>query len=470
MKFPLHRILLFNLDIFSVIIALYLSNMILFQDPRFQVSSHQFLQLRPSLFFLSVFLGFLINRMYSYQVILDPYKHFVNLIRSLIYGMFFLIIFSFLFKISDILFQRKYLVVFLLLLFSFDFIFRVFLVPSIYYWLIRIKFIRKNLLIIGAGEFSTNISRFLLDNKKSYFNIVGFLDDDPLKQNSQVNGKPVLGPISAMKDPIGKLKVSDILISINNISDNRLSEIIQLCKETKKEIYIISKYYKSISQKLEVEEIADISAFRISYKQKSFYDYYMTFINIAFSIFLIIPLIPFFAVIIVLIKTSSKGSLFYKSRMIGKNGNEFLMYKFRSMYSNASTKAHEEYTKKVIAANGQTFKLKNDVRVTKIGRFLRKFSIDEFPQLINVIKGDMNLVGPRPCLKYEYDVMDEWHKRRFEVKPGMTGLWQIRGRNEVRFNEQIALDIFYIEHRSLRLDLEIILKTIPVVLFGRGGL
>jgi undecaprenyl-phosphate galactose phosphotransferase len=139
------------------------------------------------------------------------------------------------------------------------------------------------------------------------------------------------------------------------------------------------------------------------------------------------------------------------------------------MYHNTSKKLHEDKVKDMITKNEATTKLENDPRITPFGRFIRKYSIDEFPQLWNVLIGDMSLVGPRPNVPYEYEHMEDWQKRRFEVLPGMTGLWQIKGRDEVKFTDQIVLDFFYIENRSVMLDLEILLKTIPVVVFGKGG-
>jgi undecaprenyl-phosphate galactose phosphotransferase len=161
--------------------------------------------------------------------------------------------------------------------------------------------------------------------------------------------------------------------------------------------------------------------------------------------------------------------VFYKASAIGMHGKEFKMFKFRSMRAAASTEIHQEKVIKMILENEATTKLKNDPRITTIGKVLRKLSLDEFPQLINVIRGEMSLVGPRPNLPYEYQHMADWQKKRFSVIPGMTGLWQIKGRDEVLFNDQIVLDLYYIEHRSVKLDFEILLNTIPVVIFGKGG-
>lgn len=192
-------------------------------------------------------------------------------------------------------------------------------------------------------------------------------------------------------------------------------------------------------------------------------------IDIVFAIICIIIFSPFWLLVTILIKTTSRGPVFYKTEVKGKNQQTFIMYKFRTMYNNCSISNHKHLVEDMIKNNRHTEKLKQDSRITPLGKFLRKFSIDEFAQLINVLNGDMALVGPRPCLQYEYEIMSEWHRQRFTVKPGITGLWQVTGRNKIRFNEQIALDLLYIENRSLTLDLQIMFHTIPVVVLGLGG-
>ncbi|MED3936471.1 sugar transferase [Priestia megaterium] len=156
-----------------------------------------------------------------------------------------------------------------------------------------------------------------------------------------------------------------------------------------------------------------------------------------------------------------KGAIFFSQKRVGKNGKEFNMYKFRSMVSNAEEKLaelleHNETT-------GAMFKMKNDPRVTKIGRFIRKTSIDELPQLINVLKGDMSLVGPRPPLKREVEQYSEYHLQRLLVTPGCTGIWQVSGRSNIGFEEMVELDLYYIKTRNCKLDIKIILKTVKIV-------
>lgn len=159
---------------------------------------------------------------------------------------------------------------------------------------------------------------------------------------------------------------------------------------------------------------------------------------------------------------------------IGKDGKPFKFYKFRSMKINSDSDKEREsfmidFIKNNYAANLNSTKIINENNITSVGKFIRKTSLDELPQLINVLKGDMSLVGPRPCLKYEYDSYDDWHKRRHTVMPGCTGVWQVSGRSTVSFRDSVVLDLYYINNMTPWLDLQLIFKTFPVMIFGRGA-
>jgi lipopolysaccharide/colanic/teichoic acid biosynthesis glycosyltransferase len=184
------------------------------------------------------------------------------------------------------------------------------------------------------------------------------------------------------------------------------------------------------------------------------------------------------AAVAIVIKLTSAGPVLYQQKRIGRHGKEFTLYKFRSMVANNDDQAHRKYMEAMIRGNqpaafeagGQkVYKLVNDPRVTSIGRLLRATSLDEFPQLLNVIKGDMSLVGPRPCLPYEWDLYEDWQRNRLDVLPGITGLWQVSGRSRVPFEEMVLLDLHYIANWSLSLDLALLLRTVPVVFCGSGG-
>ncbi len=199
----------------------------------------------------------------------------------------------------------------------------------------------------------------------------------------------------------------------------------------------------------------------------------------AFDIVATVPLLlllaPAMLLIALAIKVTSPGPAILVQERVGKGGRVFDFYKFRSMYSNSDHGTDQRFAKDYINGNYQStpqdgvFKPANDKRVTPVGKFLRKTSLDELPQLLNVLKGDMSLIGPRPSMPYEVDAYKPWHFRRLEVSPGITGLAQIRGRSSLTFQEIVKIDTEYIDRCSVALDLEILLKTLPVVLSGRGA-
>ena len=200
-------------------------------------------------------------------------------------------------------------------------------------------------------------------------------------------------------------------------------------------------------------------------------------IDVSVSLFVLVFGLPFHLLLALLIKLTSSGPVLFAQDRVGEDGRTFRMYKFRTMMNDNNDEVHRNFAKDFIngkrnggnGSNGNVFKIVDDPRVTSMGKFLRKTSLDELPQFINVFKGEMSLVGPRPPLKYELDHYKEWHKQRLAVKPGLTGLWQVSGRSTVPFDEMVELDIFYIENWSLALDAKIILRTVPVMLRCFGG-
>jgi lipopolysaccharide/colanic/teichoic acid biosynthesis glycosyltransferase len=202
-------------------------------------------------------------------------------------------------------------------------------------------------------------------------------------------------------------------------------------------------------------------------------------IDIAGSVAALILLSPLLLAIAIAIKLTSKGPILFKQTRVGQYGGRFTFLKFRSMHFQSDAKIHRDYVHRLIAgkdeggqgtANGAVYKIKNDPRITAVGRFLRKTSLDELPQFFNVLKGEMSLVGPRPPIPYEVEAYDIWHRRRFlEVKPGITGLWQVNGRSRVKFEDMVRLDLQYARTWSLGLDLKILLETPRAVLFGEGA-
>jgi exopolysaccharide biosynthesis polyprenyl glycosylphosphotransferase len=191
-------------------------------------------------------------------------------------------------------------------------------------------------------------------------------------------------------------------------------------------------------------------------------------IDIVATAALLLALAPLFAIVTLLIRLDSPGPVFFVQERVGFNKRRFRMLKFRTMVVDADRQQHT--LEHLNEAEGPVFKIKNDPRITRVGKFLRRFSIDELPQLLNVLKGDMSLVGPRPLPVRDVQRIDaQWHKRRFSIKPGITCLWQVNGRSNIGFNEWVRMDLDYIDKWSLGLDLLILMKTIPVVFRGPGA-
>jgi exopolysaccharide biosynthesis polyprenyl glycosylphosphotransferase len=207
--------------------------------------------------------------------------------------------------------------------------------------------------------------------------------------------------------------------------------------------------------------------------------FFKRLIDIVFSIVVIVFGFPFYLLIAAMIKLSSPGPVLFVQKRVGQNGKLFKFYKFRTMTQDNDDEVHRNFTENFIkgkvmesgCCQGKqpAFKIAKDPRVTSVGKFLRRTSLDELPQFLNVLKGEMSLVGPRPPLPYELTHYKEWHKKRLLAKPGLTGYWQINGRSAVPFDEMVMLDLYYYEHWSLLLDLKIIFGTVPVMLKGSGG-
>lgn len=193
------------------------------------------------------------------------------------------------------------------------------------------------------------------------------------------------------------------------------------------------------------------------------------------SLFLLI-LSPLLAAVALFVRLTTPGPALFRQTRIGRDNRPFELYKFRSMYADCSDHAHRQYVRKLLTqdapptgGNGGLYKLENDPRITPLGRLLRKTSIDELPQLLNVIRGDMSLVGPRPALPWEVELIGPAHCRRFLVRPGLTGLWQVSGRNALTMRQGLELDVEYVSKQSFAYDLMILVKTVPVVLSARGA-
>jgi exopolysaccharide biosynthesis polyprenyl glycosylphosphotransferase len=243
---------------------------------------------------------------------------------------------------------------------------------------------------------------------------------------------------------------------------------VRLCERLGASFKLVPDLYELSLSRIDMEAIEGIPLIGIKQVSLNTIQRLITrAVDITVSLFLMIVGSPFWLCIALAVRINSPGEIIFKQKRIGLNGRPFQFYKFRSMYENADQMLAELWAKN--EAQGPIFKMKEDPRVTPIGKLLRRTSLDEFPQLINVLKGEMSLVGPRPPLPSEVAQYEEWQKGRLAIKPGLTGLWQVRGRSNLSFDEGVLMDLYYIENWSLRLYFQILFRTIPAVMFRLGA-
>jgi undecaprenyl-phosphate galactose phosphotransferase len=417
-------------------------------------------------------------QLYKHKYFLRIGEHTLLILKGLLINSIIIIITIFIVKTQETLHDsRTQVIVYFLISFTLLFISRVMILRRV----LHANFIKGNFkefltrraLAIGAGNLGIFFAEILTVKPHYHIELVGFLDDDSQKKNKFVNRIPVLGTAADMSKIVEEQEIDEIFITIQNIENKKLLDLIEKCKLTNCQVNLVSNHFDIISAKLDEGEYHDLKLISVSTKISPLYsEKFKRIFDITISGILIVLLIPVWIIISIAIKISSAGPVFYSTDVIGKNGKKFKWTKFRTMSVNNDARIHEIHLEKLITSNKGYKKLENDNRIIPVGKFLRKFSLDELPQLWNVFKGSMSLVGPRPCLPYEYDHFKEWHKLKYKVIPGITGLAQIiaRNREDVTFSDSVLLDLYYADNQSLWLDLKILFKTIPVMIFGKGGI
>ena len=411
------------------------------------------------------------NNLYKLNVFLTRSLQMTLIVKSTFYGICVMVLVSYFVKFPIISDSRLYILIFWGVMLVLFFLVRVLLFRYYYAEHLSQTIFQRNVLILGAGKSGQLFAQALYADNVFGIKLIGFLDDKVPAGTVVFRNLKAIGKISDLKDIVKEQKIDEVDICIDNIGYEELMKIIDDCLKLNISVKVTSEMFNIIPQKMNAEKYFDIPVVDVTNKMNP--DIYIVFKRIVDYIGATIGLIillPFFIICGILIKLSSKGPIIYKQKRIGKDGKEFDFYKFRTMRmieGEDVNRAKEmvEYMK----SNGNGKKIVDEDRITRIGRFLRKYSLDELPQLINVLKGDMSLVGPRPCLTYEYEQYDQWQKRRLTVLPGCTGLWQVSGRSEVSFNDSVVIDIYYINNITPWLDLQLIFKTIPVMIFGTGG-
>jgi len=327
----------------------------------------------------------------------------------------------------------------------------------------------RNLLIVGTGARAKKLISRIENHNEWGFRIIGMVDKDPNRKGQEIDGYKVLGSFYDVPDIINNNVVDEVIFVVPRSWISDIEDIMRFCETEGLKVHVALDYF---NLRLSRPKQTDFHGFPLltfeCTPSKVWSLFLKRLIDIFFSTIILIILSPVIVIIALAIKLTSSGPVFFKQERCGLNGRKFMFYKFRTMFEDAETKL--ESLQKFNQMHGPAFKMENDPRVTSIGKFLRKFSLDELPQLWNVMKNDMSLIGPRPPLPKEVKQYDYWQRRRLSMKPGLSCIWQIKGRNKIRdFDEWMKLDLEYIDNWSLWLDTNILLRTIPVVLFGIGA-
>ena len=324
------------------------------------------------------------------------------------------------------------------------------------------------MLIVGAGEIGRTVMRNIVAHPGLGYHIVGFVDDDPEKGSTDIGRFKALGSTANIPRLAKELAIGEVIITLPWMYHRKIVSIVAQCERQQVRVRIVPDIFQMTLSHLEVEDLGGVlmigvKEVMISRTQRLL----KRALDILISTVGLILVLPLFAMIAMAIKLDSPGPVFFTQIRVGKGERLFSCFKFRSMYHGADAQKHTLRDQNEV--DGVFFKMCRDLRVTCVGRLLRRTSLDELPQLFNVLMGHMSVVGPRPAPPDEVQRYLAWHKRRLEVPPGMTGLWQVSGRSELTFDEMVLLDLYYIENWSPLLDLQIMLRTLPTVITGEGA-
>ncbi len=323
-------------------------------------------------------------------------------------------------------------------------------------------------LIIGAGEVGRAVMRNIIAQPDLGYRVVGFLDDNPSKSSTDIGPIRALGPIENLPEAIPQHAIDQVIITLPWQYHRKVVHLVNESHKIGVRARVVPDLFQLSLGGVDVEAINGIPL--ISVKESSLTGLNRTIkrvFDLALTVPAVILLIPVGLLVAIAIKLDSPGPIFYRQTRIGRDGAPFMFLKFRSMVQGAE--AEQEKLRDLNEATGPLFKIREDPRRTRVGRLIRRTSLDELPQFINVLRGEMSLVGPRPALPNEVAQYQDWHRKRLEVQPGVTCLWQVSGRSDLTFDEGVMLDIYYAENWSLLLDLRILLRTVPQVLFGEGA-
>jgi len=327
----------------------------------------------------------------------------------------------------------------------------------------------KHVVIVGAGEVGRRVIRTIVARPNLGYEIVGYVDDNPQKGEGEIGRIKGLGAVDNLAQIIDCAEaVDEVLVTLPWTYHRRILSVLRECERRNVTARIVPDFFQLSLRQVEVSDLGGVPLFSLhefSFSHGALF--FKRFFDVTGAFLALLLGSPLWLLIALAIKLDSDGPILFSQERVGQDNERFHIYKFRSMHVNAEEELAR--LRDLNEADGPLFKIKDDPRLTRVGAFLRRTSLDELPQLLNVLMGDMSLVGPRPPLAVEVEQYQPWHRQRLSVPPGMTGLWQVSGRSELTFDEMVLLDIYYIEHWSPWLDFTILLRTIPKVILGEGA-
>lgn len=386
--------------------------------------------------------------------------------NSLVTGLALLIIFVFLYKpfyYSRLIFAFAGVSIFILLS-----SWRIVL-AGIRHWRWSHGIGRDRVLVVGGTGLGQQVMNGIASSPGLGYTLVGYVDDRPIVENGRATRVyRHLGSINELEQAIRQSGAQQVILALPFWEQWRLPELVSICRRLGVGYHVAPDFYQLSFDRVDVLQLGGVPLLRPKeIRLRGANLLLKRFIDVATVILSAPFVLPLAALIALAIKLDSPGPVLFRQVRIGKDGRPFVCYKFRTMVPDAEARKAELADQN--EADGPLFKMRHDPRVTRIGRFLRRSSLDELPQFWNVLRGEMSLIGPRPALPEEVARYEPWHRRRLEVLPGCAGLAQALGRSDMSFDEQVRLDIYYAENWSVSMDLRILLMLIPVLISGRGA-
>ena len=326
----------------------------------------------------------------------------------------------------------------------------------------------RRVLLIGVGDVGRMVMRTIAARPDLDYQLVGFLDDNPSKGSTDIGPFRALGAVDNCATVLQEAPVDHVIICLPWQSHRTIQRLLHICEQAEVRAQVVPDFFQMTRDQFQVEELNGIPLISKRAVAITGWNFVLKRVtDLLLGGFAALLLAPVMLIIALAVRLDTRGSVIYMQTRVGRGGKTFDCYKFRSMVDGADQLVDSLADRN--EASGPLFKVREDPRRTRVGRFLRRWSLDELPQLWNVLRGEMSIVGPRPNLPVEVAQYQEWHKKRLLVSPGITGLWQVSGRSDLTFDEMVLLDVYYVENWNVFFDFSIMLRSLPAILRARGA-